>query len=92
MLKNAINKVRFAARRGATMMEYVIVAVLIAVAAVVAVAVFGRTVLREASVVGNAATGQGSRAGTAQVGYQQDTENDIEEARKFPSNLSDAVN
>ena len=47
---------------GAVMMEYVIVAVLVAAAAVIAIAYFGRTVTSEANVATTAMTGEGHKA------------------------------
>ena len=60
---------RFACRlvgdqKGAVMMEYVIVAVLIAAAAVVAVAFFGRTIQRQFSSAAAATAGQAGKAKT----------------------------
>lgn len=51
---------------GAVMMEYVILAVLIAAAAVVAIAYFGRTVTSEANVASIAMTGLGNEAAAKQ--------------------------
>ena len=77
-------------RRGAVMMEYVVIAVLIAVACIIAVVVFNRSIIRSSDVAAKAATGRGSRAGEAAQTYQADTEADIKEAEKFPGKLSDA--
>lgn len=58
---------------GAVMMEYVILAVLIAAAAVVAIAYFGKTVTSEANVAATAMTGHGNAAATQQ-GKVQDAQ------------------
>ena len=76
-------------RKGAVMMEYVIVAVLVAAACVIAVVVFGRGVVRNTDLMNKAASGRGSRAGEAAEIYQQDVEADVKEAQKFPSQFSD---
>ena len=55
----------FGERRGGVMMEYVILAVLIAAAAVVAVAMFGRTIVNMFNVAGKGATGQHTQSATA---------------------------
>lgn len=82
-------KFRFRARRGAVSMEYVVLAVLIAAACVVAVVVLGRGIVRNADIMNKAAAGRGSRAGEAAEVYQQDVEDDVKEARKFNSTFSD---
>ena len=76
-------------RRGAVMMEYVIVAVLIAVACLVGVIVFGRGVVRNTDLATKAAAGRGVRAGEAAEIYRGDTEADVKEAEKFPKEFSD---
>ena len=55
----------FKLRRGAVMMEYVVLAVLIAAACVVAVVVLGRGIVRNADIMNKATVGRGSRAGEA---------------------------
>ena len=82
-------KFRLKSRRGAVMMEYVVLAVLIAAACVVAVVVLGRGIVRNADIMNKAAAGRGSRAGEAAEVYQQDVEDDVKEARKFNSTFSD---
>lgn len=77
-------------RRGAVMMEYVILAVLIAAAALVAVIVIGRTVVRESNVAAHGMTGKGSVAASAAEGYQQETEEDVKQAVRFNRQFSDA--
>ena len=51
---------------GAVMMEYVILAVLIAAAAVIAIAYFGKTVTSEANVAATAMTGKGNASASQQ--------------------------
>ena len=80
---------RFKLRRGAVMMEYVVLAVLIAAACVVAVVVLGRGIVRNADIMNKAAAGRGSRAGEAAEVYQKDVEDDVQEAKKFNSTFSD---
>ena len=58
---------------GAVMMEYVILAVLIAAAAVIAIAYFGKTVTSEANVAATAMTGKGNAA-AKQQGEVQDAQ------------------
>ena len=57
-------------QKGAVMMEYVIVAVLIAAAAVVAVAYFGRTITKQFGVAAHATAGQGDAASGMQAGVK----------------------
>lgn len=76
---------------GAVMMEYVILAVLIAAAAVIAIAYFGKTVTSEANTATVAMTGKGNEA--AQM--QQDTRDKLvkpgtEEAATTANKFSDA--
>lgn len=79
-------------RRGAALMEYVIVAVLIAAACVVGVIVFGRGIVRNADIMNKATVGRGQRAGEAAEIYRADTDADIKEAEKFPREFSDVGN
>jgi Flp pilus assembly pilin Flp len=79
-------------RRGAAMMEYVIIAVLIAAACVMAVVVFNRGIMRNTDLMNKAAAGRGSRAGEAAQIYQADAEADIKESSKFPNQFSDIGN
>ena len=76
-------------RRGAVMMEYVILAVLIAAAAVVAVIVMGRGVVRNTDIMSKAATGRGSRAAEASETYAKDVADDVDQAHKFNTQFSD---
>lgn len=79
----------FRMRRGAVMMEYVVVAVLVAAACVVAVVVFGRGIVRNTDLMSKAAAGRGVRAGEAAAVYQADAEADVKEAQKFANQFSD---
>ena len=79
-------------RRGATLMEYVVVAVLIAAACLVGVVVFGRGVIRNSDIATKAASGRGGRAGEAAEIYRADAEADIKQAEKFPHEFSDIGN
>ena len=79
---------------GAVMMEYVIVAVLVAAAAVVAIAYFGKTIVGETNVAATAATGQGHKAQDiqkdiqqVQTTYQQEA---IDANKDFSDNKEDA--
>ena len=76
-------------RRGAALMEYVIVALLIAAACLVGVIVFGRGIVRIAT---KTAAGRGVRAGEAAEIYRADADADIKEAEKFPKEFSDVGN
>ena len=71
-------------------METVVIAVLIATACVIAAAVFGRTYIRSLDVAEKGLNGRGVRAGEAAEIYKADAQDDVCEARKFPSELSDA--
>lgn len=88
-VKTDDRRARLCGRRGAALMEYVIVAVLIAVACLVGVVVFGRGVVRNADIATKAAAGRGVRAGEAAEIYRADAEADIKEAEKFPREFSD---
>ena len=79
-------------RRGAALMEYVIVALLIAAACLVGAIVFGRGIVRNTDIATKAAAGRGVRAGEAAEIYQADAAADIKEAEKFPKEFSDVGN
>lgn len=89
-VKTKSKMMRLCGRSGAALMEYVIVAVLIAVACLVGVVVFGRGIIRNTDIMGKGATGRGARAGEAAETYRADAEADIKEAEKFPREFSDA--
>ena len=75
---------------GAVMMEYVILAVLIAAAAVVAIAYFGRTVTSEANTATVAMTGQGNQAKDMQDKNKKLAKTGAAEAAKVADEFSDA--
>ncbi len=79
---------------GAVMMEYVILAVLIAAAAVVAIAYFGKTVVGEANIATGAMSGRGIEAANAQERMEKTTDTYTKgaatQADRFSSN-SDAT-
>ncbi len=80
---------------GAVMMEYVILAVLIAAAAVVAIAYFGRTVTSEANVATTAMATGGNEAASKQEDIKSKSETWKQEAvdtnKKFTDAKEDAV-
>ena len=76
-------------KRGATLMEYVIIAVLLAAVSLVAVVVFGRGIVRNTDIMNKAAAARGNKASEAAEVYRQDTEEDLKEAEKFPKEFSD---
>ncbi|MBO5939892.1 MAG: hypothetical protein J6R18_01680 [Kiritimatiellae bacterium] len=87
---------RFAGEEtGAVMMEYVIVAVLIAAAAVVAIAYFGQTIVGQTNAGAQAITGKGPEAAAtvenvrnvAQQGAQEAVDNN----KKFSDSKVDAA-
>lgn len=73
--------------RGAVMMEYVIVAVLIAAACVVAVAMFGKTIVGMFDVAGKGATGDHSGAKEALETVQETQSSDAEEASEYHDSM-----
>lgn len=70
----------FGDEKGAVMMEYVIVAVLIAAACVVAVAMFGRTIVGMFSVAAKGATGDSREAKNTQDVVREDQVTNAETA------------
>lgn len=83
--------------RGQAMMEYVIIAVLIAAAAVAAVAYFGKDIVAMFNVAGSAATGDakaaetGRQAAAGEEGAKKFASDAVESNKKF-SDLSDGGN
>lgn len=83
--------------RGQAMMEYVIIAVLIAAAAVAAVAYFGKDIVAMFNVAGSAATGdaktaeQGRKDAAGENGAKKFASDAVESNKKF-SDLSDGGN
>ena len=80
---------------GQTIMEYVIIAVLVAAAAVIAIAYFGKTATSEANIAATAMTGQGNVASDKQQEIQQKQSQYQSEAvdtnKKFSDAKEDAV-
>lgn len=80
-------------RRGAVMMEYVVVGVLVVAAAVAAVAVFGRSIVAMFDVSGRAAVGDSQTAGDAlsdpSRGYRKQLESNRKEAQLYNDKFSD---
>lgn len=77
----------FGEEKGAVMMEYVIVAVLIAAACVVAVAMFGKTIVGMFDVAAKGATGDHSGAKTALDTTQQTQDSDASKASEFHDSM-----
>ena len=73
--------------RGAVMMEYVIVAVLIAAACVVAVAMFGKTIVGMFDVAAKGASADHSGAKTALDETQQTQNEDAAKASEFHDSM-----
>ena len=80
-------------KRGAVMMEYVIVAVLIGAAVLAAVAVFGRSIMAMFDVSGRAVVGDGKSAADALTdssgGYRSQLQNNMDEATKVNQKFYD---
>jgi Flp pilus assembly pilin Flp len=73
--------------KGAVMMEYVIVAVLIAAACVTAVAMFGRTIVGMFSTAAKGATGDSAGAKTTQTAVRDDQSKDAKAAGDYHDSL-----
>jgi len=73
--------------KGAVMMEYVIVAVLIAAACVTAVAMFGRTIVGMFSTAAKGATGDSAGAKTTQTAVRDDQKSDATKAGEYHDSL-----
>ena len=73
--------------KGAVMMEYVIVAVLIAAACVVAVAVFGKTIVGMFNVAGKGASAQHTEAKSALDTTQSDQEFGAKESSEYHDSM-----
>ena len=76
--------------RGAVMMEYVIVAVLIAAAVAAAVAYFGQDLVGMFGVAGKAATGDVNKAATLRSGVSGDSETRTTKAMSVNNTFHDA--
>ena len=73
--------------KGAVMMEYVIVAVLIAAACVVAVAMFGKTIVGMFNVAGKGASAQHTEAKSALDTTQSDQESGAKESSEYHDSM-----
>ena len=73
--------------KGAVMMEYVIVAVLIAAACVVAVAMFGKTIVGMFDTAAKGATGDHSGAKTSLDSTQQTQTQDASKASEYHDSM-----
>lgn len=73
--------------KGAVMMEYVIVAVLIAAACVTAVAMFGRTIVGMFSTAAKGATGDSKGAKTTQTNVRTDQSKDATSAGEYHDSM-----
>ncbi len=74
-------------KTGAVMMEYVILAVLIAAAAVVAVAMFGRTIVGMFDTAGKGATADHTGARQAQEATRAQQDADAQAARDYHDSM-----
>ena len=77
----------FGEEKGAVMMEYVIVAVLIAAACVVAVAIFGKTIVGMFNVAGKGASAQHTEAKEALDKTQEDQSSGAEQASEYHDSM-----
>lgn len=77
----------FGDEKGAVMMEYVILAVLIAAAAVVAVAMFGKTIVGMFDVAGKGATGDHSGAKTTLDQTQVEQDQSAQDAKAYHDSM-----
>ena len=73
--------------RGAVMMEYVIIAVLIAAACVVAVAMFGKTIVGMFDTAAHGATGDHSGAKTTLDNTQNTQNQDAQKASEYHDSM-----
>ena len=76
-------------KTGAVMMEYVILAVLIAAAAVVAVAMFGKTIVNMFDVAAKGATGQHTEAKATLDEAVSEQEASAEKAKAYHESMHD---
>ena len=77
----------FGDKTGGVMMEYVILAVLIAAAVVVAVAMFGKTIVGMFDVAGKGATGDHGGAKTALEDTRADQDIDATDAKDYHDDM-----
>lgn len=73
--------------KGAVMMEYVIIAVLIAAACVVAVAIFGKTIVGMFDVAGKGASAQHTEAKTTLDQTQSEQKSGAKEASQYHDSM-----
>ena len=73
--------------KGAVMMEYVIVAVLIAAACVVAVAMFGKTIVGMFSVAAKGATGDAAAAKTEETTQREAQQENAKTAAEYHDSM-----
>ena len=73
--------------KGAVAMEYVILAVLIAAAIVVAVAVFGKTIVGMFDVAGKGASGQHTEAKSTLDNVQQEQQSGAQQASQYHDSM-----
>jgi Flp pilus assembly pilin Flp len=74
-------------QRGAVMMEYVIVGVLIAAACVLGVVVFGRSILYGFDMGGKGATADSAKAKKGQDQYRQQLDDDSKGAKAYHDSM-----
>ena len=86
MLAKGLRKT-FGDKTGGVMMEYVILAVLIAAAVVVAVAMFGKTIVGMFDVAGKGATGDHTGAKTTQDATRADQATDATAAKNYHDSM-----
>lgn len=86
MLARALRKF-FGEEKGAVMMEYVIIAVLIAAACVVAVAIFGKTIVGMFDVAGKGASAQHTEAKATLDQTQEDQNSGAEQASQYHDSM-----
>ena len=77
----------FGDKTGGVMMEYVILAVLIAAAVVVAVAMFGKTLVGMFGVAATSATAREKSAKNELTTVRGDTDNDIKTAKQYHDDM-----
>lgn len=86
MLDRTLRRV-FGDERGGVMMEYVILAVLIAAAVVVAVAMFGKTLVGMFDVAAKGATGSHTAAQQTLGQVKQTQQTDADSAKKYHDSM-----
>lgn len=74
-------------QRGAVMMEYVIIGVLIAAACAFAVAMFGRSILYALDTSARGATADSARAKTSQEDYRKDITQESKDAKAYHDSM-----